>query len=105
MYTEDEARTKWCPHSRVSLPFDDDPGANPQHSMNRYADWPDNLESPSDASAYNSRHPACFCVASQCMAWRWIASPEQVAAGNLWQGNGPVTKATGFCGLAGSPYA
>jgi hypothetical protein len=32
------------------------------------------------------------CVASQCMAWRWGASPEEGVAPK------------GFCGMAGLPW-
>lgn len=51
--TEDEAKTKWCPFSRVG---DDTLTAN-----NR----------PSSAS-YD-------CIASACMAWRWTISPQNAA--------------------------
>ena len=45
--TEDEAKTKWCPHARKVFPYSEAP------AHNREAD---------DA-------PATKCIASECMAW------------------------------------
>lgn len=58
MYTEAEAKEKWCPH----MNSDD---------------------------AIDNRGDDMQCVASACMAWRWIGAqgPEQ----------------QGYCGLAGKP--
>ena len=47
--TEEEAKTKWCPQARVSVPTDP--------SRNRC----DNIRVPSSAR----------CVASDCMMWEW----------------------------------
>lgn len=44
--TEDEAKTKWCPHVRVG-----------DKAVNRYFDG-----FPSHS----------YCIGSECMAWRWI---------------------------------
>jgi hypothetical protein len=71
--TEDEAKTKWCPHVRhTALPM-----------------------SNGDAAVYDNRscevafHVAGCCIASACMAWRWI-NPDSEAP-------------EGFCGLASRP--
>jgi len=68
--TEDEAKTKWCPHVRQSN------GYKEGFSKNR-----ESSGAPTDAR----------CIASECMAWRWIISPEK------------APNASGYCGLAGRP--
>jgi hypothetical protein len=71
--TEDEAKTKWCPHARV-------------------------LDgSPPGGAGVNRKGPEAgvYCIASGCMAWRWSYSPE-TAEGN-------DVEPEGYCGLAGKP--
>ena len=88
--TEDEAKTKWCPH--VRLQHSDEPASN------RYRDdW------------------IGGCIGSQCMAWRWASekneayvppspmmSPKPVHPADM---QSPWRKSTteGYCGLAGQP--
>jgi hypothetical protein len=74
--TEDEAKTKWCPHVRhTALPM-----------------------SNGDAAVYDNRscevafHVAGCCIGSACMAWRF----------NIGMGSS-LPMGTGFCGLAGRP--
>lgn len=50
LITEQEAKTKWCPHARAT-----DMGEKPL-SINRRG---------------NAADPECLCLASACMAWRW----------------------------------
>lgn len=71
MLTEQEARTKWCPHARQ----DDNVGIfrNALHDDNGFA-----------------------CIASECMAWRWVS--ETFHGLGTPQ---PIERAEGFCGLAG----
>lgn len=64
--TEDEAKTKWCPFARV-------------------------VDSARGTDGEGAR-----CIGSACMAWRWLTSPEVVAAY-------PGSVADGYCGLAGRP--
>lgn len=75
--TEEEAKTKWCPHAVAShtdprAGFRDDDGGRPKV------------------------HP---CIGSACMAWRWGGSwprpddPPEIRS--FYDG--------GFCGLAGKP--
>jgi hypothetical protein len=54
--TENEARTKWCPHAR-----DADLGGNRDSSG----------EQPQVAT----------CIGSQCMAWRWLQTTKHSGRG------------------------
>lgn len=49
--TEEEAKKKWCPFSRLTTGVDHRPAGN----------------RPFD------EHPAMACLGSSCMAWRWGA--------------------------------
>lgn len=82
--TEEEAKTKWCPHAIASH-------TNPRQRLSN-SEW---LHS---------------CIGSACMAWRleseseyadrcadWAADPQEGA------NNGPVPMPHGYCGLAGKP--
>ena len=76
---ESEAKQKWCPFARMVIP---DEGAMSITTHNRAAQ-------AKDATA---DHVAC--IASDCMAWRWI--PE-VKMPHEQSDN------EGYCGLAGKP--
>lgn len=78
--SETDARRKWCPFVRFAK-FD---GEAPH---NRSSDF------LNDAPRY-------CCIASDCMAWRWIgANPGNPNS----QPYLPTDhRATGYCGLAGS---
>lgn len=94
MYTEEEAKTKWCPFARqlVSIETDDPLRKGPQFatSANRYQN--------NDMAA---------CISSACMAWcaihQWrYHSNEPWLTGD--DGGGAVEERTvGFCGLIGKP--
>lgn len=82
--TEDEAKTKWCPHVRglaASV------GAAPNRTLD------------------GSRHRSADCIASACMAWRWDTDAWTLA----FDDKGPLTRRKdfdepqGYCGLAGRP--
>lgn len=73
MKTEDEARKCWCPFVRFCA--EDEPAAN------RWS----NYDNP----------PKARCIASECMAWRWINWHHEQGAAK----EEPV----GYCGLAGNP--
>lgn len=66
--TEEEARTKWCPFARA-YDSDDIGGAT---STNR-------------PLQYERPRKDLNCIASGCMAWRWLA----------------INGKRGYCGLAG----
>lgn len=71
--TEDEAKTKWCPFVRVLLDTPDLKGTG-----NRLSSLEADLDNPVQAR----------CIASDCMAWRWIGPPRDQPR-------------HGVCGLAG----
>ena len=72
--TEDEAKTKWCPHARVG---------DRDCAPNRDCD-----------GTILSVHK---CIASQCMAWRAVPVKSTNIDGVTIHENG------GYCGLAGAP--
>lgn len=77
--TEDEALDKWCPHSRR------------YHSNGSYNRTENQWNLPESTN----------CVASKCMAWRWVKDPlvEFVANDKTITGK---TSEHGYCGLAGN---
>ncbi|CAN7304501.1 hypothetical protein LJR164_001591 [Phenylobacterium sp. LjRoot164] len=98
--TEDEAKTKWCPHAVASHT---DP-----RGISGYA-RPE-LGLPVDTFIH-------ACIGSACMAWRWSvdrtvpADISTIAAHMRTHSVGPLdasgatnkTVRTGYCGLAGAP--
>jgi hypothetical protein len=77
--TEEEAKTKWCPHVRfLDLGIEDD------QPCNRHADDINGKE-----AGYNPKYARC--IGSACMMWRWKAHYAEESLSN------------GFCGLAGKP--
>jgi hypothetical protein len=72
--TEAEAAGKWCPDARapVALMSGDAP-----NSIGNREHW----RMPENSA----------CIASRCMAWRWISGNEQAGTGR------------GYCGRAGRP--
>lgn len=104
--TEDEAKTKWCPFSRVGYPGGDMSSASP----NRTVIGTDTLNG------------ANFCIASACMAWRWDEAKRTAAFLEAVQAHmqtqkppnfnmatqvvyaekgGQFERVEGYCGLAG----
>ena len=89
MHTEDEAKTKWCPHAR------------------RISDgYP--VEQSISVNRDQSDQPVTSCIGSACMAWRWggaavrfVDAPTQLEG----QPTRQVRKLldVGFCGLSGRP--
>lgn len=77
--TEKEAREKWCPFSRL---------ANPARAstFNRVAGT--DLDSGPMIAA------AVCCIASQCMAWRFVEEVEEA------EGSRFTVRKRGYCGLA-----
>lgn len=104
--TEEEAKTKWCPFSRV---VETGPTGNHTLVRNRVT------RVASDGSAVSSlAHglAGAQCLGSDCMAWRWGQKPNPSYTpqhGAMWpQPHPPVAmyirdETTGGCGLAGKP--
>ena len=76
--TEEEAKTKWCPHARI-------PSGEPAVAVNR-------------PEPYDNDVP--HCLGSFCMAWRWLhkAGTDENDQPNYYAGPWQ-----GYCGLAGRP--
>lgn len=109
LLTEEQARTKWCPHSRYN--------SNGELASNRWKQ-----SAPEDQPHALNPVP-CRCIASECMAWRMHTLPHEFSmdyANAKWLVDGDenyefVTNdgregglvkvrqiaANGFCGLAG----
>lgn len=89
MYTEEQARSKWCPFSRTL-----DTDVHPLHgavgaSVNRE---PGDYDRHGNETVVTSgRHR---CIASECMAWRFYTPKD-------WTDMSDPKK--GFCGLSGAP--
>jgi hypothetical protein len=77
--TEEEARSKWCPFAKIE--------SNSGAAINR----------PSSFAGTN----LCNCFGSQCMAWKWSLSPEDIKIGaNTGSPNWAVTAVpSGYCGF------
>ena len=94
--TEDEAKTKWCPHVRDAT---EDLG-----TYNRWYKW---VKEMAVGGMQNKKTTEldddCTCIGSECMAWRWdnydgiyiYETAEDLLA--------PVPERQGYCGLAGKP--
>ena len=72
--TEDDAKTKWCPFTRTTQ-ITEYAGAV---AVNRLVERDGRKAAPT------------VCIASGCMAWRWVHPQHD-------------EEAEGFCGLAGKP--
>jgi hypothetical protein len=89
--TEDEAKTKWCPMARVSLPHADECGW--QGPANR---------DPYKSSTYNGAN----CIGSECMAWRWgerLESEREAYMRGTDLRRTLQSTTDGYCGLVGKP--
>ena len=78
LLSEQEAKTKWCPYTRVYDPKDE---AKPVGF--NWMRW-----DPSNGEMSREDWQVTACKGSVCMAWRW-ADPDK--------------SDRGFCGLAGTP--
>ena len=87
--TEDEAKTKWCPHARVVLGIKHNDSYSGGCNKLERADLspPNNVAIPNGAK----------CIASECMDWRTTADrPVSII-------NTSGKPDDGYCGLAGKP--
>ena len=65
--TEEEAKTKWCPHTRVN---------HGTSVFNRASQWVkaqlSKYQSADDNKFFQEQEEACRCIGSGCMMWVWI---------------------------------
>lgn len=98
--TEEAAKTKWCPFARVTE-IDDRQTSKPDSgsligphtpSYNRQYvqdfDLKQELQPGGRHARFNVIPTTTLCLASECMAWRWVREPDQRTVG------------LGQCGLA-----
>jgi hypothetical protein len=92
LLTEDEAKEKWCPFSRALYVSDDNDDEDafaeerdPVHNRLVVEGVSDQGFSPDEDLDQGKT-----CLASRCMAWRWVIRPED-------------GQKLGYCGLAGAP--
>lgn len=96
--TEEEAKTKWCPHAQSFYWAGSEIKGQPV-SVNRYVSEGDEVDGKPHAIP-TTPHADCLCIGSACMAWRWdatTASRKRNLPGSVSTGD------EGFCGLAGKP--
>ena len=81
--TEEEAKTKWCPHSRAVL-YGGKISKVLSSGHNRAT------FSKTEGKDEDYLNPEfCRCIGSECMSWRWVYGQDTVPGG--------------YCGLAGEP--
>ena len=98
--TEEEAKTKWCPHVRLAC----------GESNKVFPDLPvfNMVAHPKGPGAMPN---AAKCIASACMAWRWDmkweSATEEGQGGDLVLRLKPLNgkPRMGWCGLAGNNEA
>jgi hypothetical protein len=94
--TEDDAKTKWCPFTRMGL----NAGAGGV-AVNRSLEP---VDEPSRRDAPYSVYDETRCIGSGCMMWRtkwkWVNHPGGAAA--IPEGHYEPDREEGFCGLAGA---
>lgn len=97
--TEEEAKTKWCPHAFTfgSLTGPNETNYGPQNR------------------GFQMKGPlvACECIASKCMSWRWVddtrmtrADGQPLEPGRAYHKDDilhTTVRERGYCGLAGTP--
>ena len=74
--TEEEAKEKWCPFTRVGF----------------WINAPDDSFLATSGNRMTPMNDECNCIASGCMAWRWSRKDFK---------NLPRSEWYGYCGLAG----
>lgn len=92
--TEEEAKTKWCPHIRISAAICQGGDIVAAAARNRVGELPPTPEHPNDPSRFN-------CCASECSQWRW--GPSQHYYVRVGNEKIPAEERRGYCGLAGKP--
>ena len=99
--TEDEAKTKWCPHVRDAT---EDLG-----TYNRWYKWVKEMAvGGMQNKITNVLDDGCTCIGSECMAWRWdlkgaVMEPDHSRGQDDVLFRFENDGRHGFCGLAGRP--
>src|SRR3990167_8281999 len=74
--TEDEAKAKWCPKFQVATSGGDPGTFETDNRPPKYAEDSVDADGRTVYRATGALHENCCCIASGCMAWRWM---EQLA--------------------------
>jgi hypothetical protein len=101
--TEDEAKTKWCPHARN--------GQAGSYERNK-RQWGEGAYIADVETGVVAINTDAKCIASKCMAWRWKVTPPEIgqsvardAGGRAYYvpifGRPEISDTDGYCGLAG----
>ena len=103
--TEEEAKTKWCPHVRDA---DENHG-----SYNRWKKWVrETIDGIMRHKQLDELDEGCLCIGSECTAWRLDIVATCPACddmvGRELDGKpciecGGIYQRHGYCGLAGKP--
>jgi hypothetical protein len=88
MYTEADAKTKWCPFARALV------------SISPLSD-PTRHTAIASANRGNNAELLGWCVGSACMAWRWNDGLDLIDS-MVAERNG---SRRGYCGASGNPKA
>jgi hypothetical protein len=93
-WTEAEAKTKWCPFARsaAAVAMPNASGIITSYSAGLVAH---NRDNP------NGHIPAC--IASHCMAWRWIGKKKLRDIDLVSSDVVEEPPRLGYCGLSGKP--
>lgn len=65
---QEEAKTKWCPMSRVAVPVG--------LTVNRISTALLRISDDKDREYFQSQKDNCNCIASDCMMWLWLSKEE-----------------------------
>ena len=90
MLTEKQANEKWCPFARTLGTLIGHESAEQEDRV--IATGAANRGYQMGLALHN-----CRCIASQCMAWRWLEPPGPQPADKFERDD------RGYCGLAGKP--
>jgi hypothetical protein len=85
--TEEEAKKKWCPHTRLYQ-------SNITQVFNRAV----TVDKDSKMIASYDNCPGARCIGSQCMAWTWV-EPKNLRDIDLVTGDIEPASRQGRCGL------
>lgn len=108
IYTEDEAKTKWCPEARVAVPLQDKSLTSAREffaavAANRVGLSDQVVMTDGDDAKMNPK--SARCLASECCMWRWLMVNQHGTGASLnMDGTLKFTTVNprGYCGKAGA---